>query len=141
VRLRGPHTLCGRLFFAAAWGCVCMHSCGGVADAHSCGAFNARPNPASLPRRLSGSLPQAAAAAAAAEAAAAQQQQQEQGQGQGQQQQRAGPVDDDEDIFGDAGTDYVPELPPQKGGAAAAAAAAPRCAPWVSKVAVGGPGF
>ncbi|GBF92127.1 hypothetical protein Rsub_04474 [Raphidocelis subcapitata] len=82
---------------------------------------------------LAGSTPEAAAAAAAAEAAAAQQQQQqqqpqqqeqEQGQGQGQgKQQRARPVDDDEDIFGDAGTDYIPEMPAKKGGAAAAAAA------------------
>jgi IK cytokine len=61
----------------------------------------------------------AAAAAAAAKAAAVEQQQQQQ-----QQQQR--PVDSDDDIFGDAGTDYVPDIPVKPKESAAAAAAAGR---------------
>lgn len=40
----------------------------------------------------------------------------------------AKPVDDDEDIFGDAGTNYTPELPKSKAGSAAVAAPAPAAA-------------
>jgi len=64
----------------------------------------------------------AAKAAAAAAEAATQQAAATATPKQQQQQQQA--VDSDEDIFGDAGTDYVPEIPVKKRDAAAAAAAA-----------------
>lgn len=45
----------------------------------------------------------------------------------------AKPVDDDDDIFGDVGTNYVPELPKSKAVDAAEAASAPAAGSYFEK--------